>query len=108
MTRPGAVITGIFAMPAATRPPRSAHIRPRGLQRVRSGLDMAGLRGNWLRGNPEVQIRALCAPADDLRAAIAGPYRGVFAAAELVCIRRAIGWAWHGLGGNVGISRAVA
>ena len=78
------------------------------IQRARSGRDMAGRRGNWLWGNPEVQIRAFCALAEDLRTAIAGRHPGVFADAELVCVRRAIGWAWYGLGGNLGISQAVA
>ena len=40
--------------------------------------------------------------ADDLRMAIAGPHPGVFADTELMCIRRAIGWAWYGLGGQAG------
>ena len=33
------------------------------------------------------------------------PHPGVFAGAELVCIRRAIGWAWYGLGGTLGFRR---
>jgi hypothetical protein len=61
------------------------------IRRGGSGRDMAGQRGNWLCGTPEVQFRAFCALADDLRTAIAGWHPGGFGDAEVVCVRRAIG-----------------
>jgi hypothetical protein len=77
------------------------------IQRARSGVTWPVGAGTG-SGNPVVQIGAFCVLADDLRTAIAGPHPGVFADTELVCTRRAIGWVWYGLGGNLGISQAVA
>jgi len=107
---------GQVPRPGAARPPgsRTGLTGHRALPRAtttmshRGGPDHDDVTSSWLFRAAGAVWRGNREGCGTPGAWGAEPRGHTLSDAVLVCIRRAIGWAWYGPGGNLGISQAAA